>query len=105
VSDIHEVAVWAQGQLGLNSLGYDETRNLARTYTCFEKYEQAIETSKDACSMQTDNWRSHWDLAVTYRNQNNWALAIQTLEAVIMSVESGPSQNIRPKDGTGSNAP
>jgi tetratricopeptide (TPR) repeat protein len=89
--------VWAQEQLGLNRLGYDGTRNLAGTYSCFEKYEQAIEIFKDACSMQTDNWRAHWDLARTYRYQNNWTLAIQTLEAVIKSIESGQAKTSDPK--------
>ncbi|KAJ5160763.1 uncharacterized protein N7482_007767 [Penicillium canariense] len=91
-SRIHEVAEWGRQCLGLDSLGYEETRNVARTLRSFEKLDDAVETFKRASSLEEDNWFARWGLAETYKLQGKYALAVETQEAVQASVESGKSK-------------
>ncbi|KAJ5561844.1 Tetratricopeptide-like helical [Penicillium sp. DV-2018c] len=82
VSQILDAADWARRQFGLNSLGYEETRNLARTFREYGKHDKAIEYFKLASSLQEYNWLAQWGLATCYGYQKEWALAIETIEAV-----------------------
>ena len=88
-SRIHEVAEWGRQHLGLDSLGYEETQNVARTLREFGKLDDAIETFKQASSLQEDTWFASWGLARAYNLQGKYALAVETLEAVKASMESG----------------
>lgn len=87
-SRIHEVAEWGRQVLGLDSLGYEETRNVAITLREFWKLDDAIETFKRASSLQEDSWVARWGLARAYNLQGKYALAVETLEAVKASMES-----------------
>ncbi|CAG8908395.1 unnamed protein product [Penicillium egyptiacum] len=80
-SKISDAAEWARQKLGLDSLGYEETRNLARTFREYDKFAEAIEHFKLSCSLQEYNWLSQWGLSAVYAYQEEYALAIETLEA------------------------
>lgn len=80
-SQISDAAEWARQKLGLDSLGYEETRRLARTFREFEKFPEAIEHFKLSCSLQEYNWLALWGLSTVYAYQEEYALAIETLEA------------------------
>lgn len=72
-------AKWAQAKIGLESLGYEENRNVARVFRDYDKHNEAIEYFKLASSLESDNWLSQWGLARVYENQKEWTLAIETL--------------------------
>jgi tetratricopeptide (TPR) repeat protein len=97
VSEIHAAAEWARKQIGLDSLGYEEARNIAKTFRDCGKPEEAIENFKLASSLQSDNWLSQWGLAAVYENQRKWTLAIDTLEGVKKAIESGEAKEDDPK--------
>ncbi|CAI7615078.1 unnamed protein product [Penicillium pancosmium] len=88
-SRFHEVAEWGRQFLGLDSLGYEETQNVARTLREFGKLDDAVETFERASSLQEDTWFASWGLARAYNLQGKFALAVETLKAVKASIESG----------------
>ncbi|KAF4994280.1 hypothetical protein F66182_16447, partial [Fusarium sp. NRRL 66182] len=96
-SRIHEVADWGRQCLGLNNLGYEETRNVAKTLREFGKLDDAIETFKRASSLQEDNWSARIGLARAYDYQGQYVLALETLEALKASIDSGESKPSDPK--------
>ncbi|KAJ5118107.1 hypothetical protein N7448_004246 [Penicillium atrosanguineum] len=88
-SRIFDAAQWVQHQIGLDKLGYEETRNLARTLRDLARHPEAIEQFKIASSLQSDNWLSQWGLAGCYASQREYKMAIEVLEATAKSIESG----------------
>ncbi|KAJ5683311.1 hypothetical protein N7462_006476 [Penicillium macrosclerotiorum] len=88
-SQIFDTAEWAQRQIGLKSLGYEETRNLARTLREHGKYTEAIEQFKLASNFENDNWVAQWGLADCYAFQKEYDRAIEILEAVKKRIETG----------------
>lgn len=97
-SRIYEVAEWGRQLLGLDSLGYEETRNVARTLREFGKLDDAIETFKRASSLQEDTWFARWGLARAYNLQGKFALAVETLEEVKASFENGKFKPDNPRN-------
>ncbi|KAJ5623734.1 hypothetical protein N7510_000043 [Penicillium lagena] len=95
-SRFHEVAEWGRQCLGLDSLGYEETQNVARTLREFGKLDDAVETFKRASSLQEDTWFARWGLARAYNLQGKFALAVETLEAVKASIENGKFKRDKP---------
>ncbi|KAJ5135669.1 uncharacterized protein N7515_004947 [Penicillium bovifimosum] len=93
VSQILDAAEWARRQLGLDSLGYEETRNLARTFREYGKHDKAIEYFKLASSLQEYNWFSQWGLATCYAYQKEWALAIETIEGLKNMIKCGDNRD------------
>ncbi|KAJ5675126.1 uncharacterized protein N7477_005060 [Penicillium maclennaniae] len=87
-SQIFDAAQWVQRQIGLDELGYEETRNLARTLRDLGKYPEAIRQFKLASSLQSDNWISQWGLADCFASQKDYMTAIEILEAAKKSYES-----------------
>ncbi|KAJ5815978.1 Tetratricopeptide-like helical [Penicillium robsamsonii] len=96
VPQILDSAEWARQKLGLDSLGYEETRNLARTLRQYGKYAESIEHFKLACSLQEYNWLAQWGLAAVYDSQGEYALAIEGIEVAKSIIKSG---EIRDDDG------
>ncbi|KAJ5811489.1 hypothetical protein N7474_007790 [Penicillium riverlandense] len=92
-SRIHEVAEWGRQSLGLDSLGYEETHNVARTLREFRKLDEAVETFQRASSLQEETWLATWGLALVYNLHGKYALAVETLEAVKASIESGKTKD------------
>lgn len=68
-------------------MDYDEVRNVARTYRESKMFDIAIEKFKEAAALDDDNWLCNWGLGLAYADHKQWSLAIETLEAVIESVE------------------
>lgn len=97
-SRFHEVAEWGRQCLGLDSLGYEEVQNVARTLREFGKLDDAVETFERASSLQEDTWLARWGLARAYNLQGNFALAVETLEAVKVSIESGKFKPDNPEN-------
>lgn len=89
VSQIFDAAQWVQRQIGLDKLGYEETRNLARILRDLGKHSEAIEQFKLASSLQSCNWVSQWGLAECYVFQKDYNMGIKILEATMKSIESG----------------
>lgn len=81
----------------MNNLGYEETRNVAKTLREFGKLDDAIETFKRASSLQEDNWSARIGLARAYDYQGQYVLALETLEALKASIDSGESKPSDPK--------
>lgn len=75
--------------MGLEKLGYEETRNLARTLRDLGKYSEAIEKFKLASSLQSNNWISQWGLADCYAFQKEYGMAIEIMEATTKAIELG----------------
>jgi tetratricopeptide (TPR) repeat protein len=75
--------------MGLDKLGYEETRNLARTLRDLGKYPEAIENFRLASSLQSNNWLSQWGLADCYAFQKEYRMAIDIMEATTKAIESG----------------
>jgi tetratricopeptide (TPR) repeat protein len=84
-----DAAEWARKQLGLDSLGYEENRNLARTLREYAKHEEATERFKLASSLEKYNWFSQWGLAACYAKQKEYSLAIVTVEDAINTIRCG----------------
>ena len=93
---ILSAAEWAREQMEMDALGYEETRNVARTFREYEKLKEAVEKFKLASSLKSDNWLSQWGLAMTYHNQEEWTLALETLEEVKKAIESGEAKEDDP---------
>ncbi|KAJ5360801.1 Tetratricopeptide-like helical [Penicillium concentricum] len=81
VSQILDAAEWSRQKLGLDGLGYYETRNLACTFRRYKKYPESIEYFKLSCSLREYNWLSQWGLANSYACQKEFALAMEAIEA------------------------
>ncbi|KAJ5211191.1 Tetratricopeptide-like helical [Penicillium cf. griseofulvum] len=79
-SQILDAAEWARQKLGLDSLGYYETRNLACTLREYMKYTESIEYLKLSCSLREYNWLAQWGLATSYACQGEFALAVEAIE-------------------------
>ncbi|CAG8166166.1 unnamed protein product [Penicillium olsonii] len=88
-SQILEAAEWARKKLGLESFGYEENRNLARTLREYAKHDEATERFKLASSLEKYNWFSQWGLATCYAYQKEYALAIETVQDAINTIRSG----------------
>ncbi|KAJ5437885.1 uncharacterized protein N7458_008883 [Penicillium daleae] len=92
-SQITDAAKWAQARIGLDSLGYEENRNLARTLQLFGKYDEAIEQFKLTSTLAEDNWVLQWGLADCYAGRNEFSTAIEILEAAKKGIETGARGN------------
>lgn len=92
-SQILDAAMWAQAQIGLDTLGYEENRNLARTLRAFDKYDEAIEHFKLTSTLAHDNWLSQWGLADCYAGRKEFTTAIEILEATKQGIENGEIGN------------
>ncbi|RAK85726.1 hypothetical protein BO79DRAFT_231088 [Aspergillus costaricaensis CBS 115574] len=92
-SHILAAAKWAQAQIGLDTLGYEENRNLARTLQVFGKYDEAIEHFKLTSTLAQDNWSSQWGLADCYAGRKEFTTAIEILEVTKRGIEYGESGN------------
>ncbi|KAJ1712025.1 hypothetical protein NYO67_5777 [Aspergillus flavus] len=92
-SQILDAAQWAQAQIGLDTLGYEENCNLARTLRVFDKYDEAIEHFKLTSTLAQDNWCSQWGLADCYAGRKEFTTAIEILEATKKGIESGEIGN------------
>ncbi|KAK4861679.1 hypothetical protein LT330_003714 [Penicillium expansum] len=88
-SQISDAAEWARQKLGMDSLGYEETRNLARTFREYDKYDESIEHFKLSCSLQEYNWASQWGLGLMHSYQNEYTLAIEMTEAAKNTIKCG----------------
>ncbi|KAJ5154944.1 Tetratricopeptide-like helical [Penicillium coprophilum] len=88
-SQILDAAEWARQKLGLDNLGYYETRNLACTLREYRKCAESVEYFKLSCSLREYNWLSQWGLANTYACQKEFALAIEAIEAAKNVIECG----------------
>ncbi|PYH72109.1 uncharacterized protein BO88DRAFT_402379 [Aspergillus vadensis CBS 113365] len=88
-SHILDAAKWAQAQIGLDTLGYEENRNLARTLRVFGKYDEAIKHFKLTSTLAQDNWSSQWGLADCYAGRKEFTTAIEILEATKKGIENG----------------
>ena len=95
-SQILSAVEWARQQIGLDTLGYKETCNIARTFREYGNPKEAIERFKLASTMKSDNWTSQWDLALTYSVQKEWTLAIEIVEEVKNAIESGVAKEDDP---------
>lgn len=84
--------------IGLESMGYEENLNVARTLEEYEKYPEAIEYYKLASSLQSENWLSQLGLAGVYEKQKEWTLAIQTLQGVRTKIENFGTEVDNAKD-------
>jgi hypothetical protein len=80
----------------LDNLGYEEARNIAKTFRDYGKPKEAIENFKLASSLQSDNWLSQWGLAAVYQNQKEWTLVIEILEALRKAIERGEAKGDDP---------
>lgn len=85
-SEILNTAKWAQEILGIEALGYEESRNLARTLREYGKYDEALEQFKHTSTLSKINWLSECGVAECYTSSNNHIAAIETLEAVKKSI-------------------
>lgn len=83
-------------RLALSELGYEETRNLGRTYRECGHYHEAIEIFKKAATLAEDNALCRWGLATTYGRLENWPMAIETVQGVIKSIEAGEVKEHQP---------
>ncbi|GLA15441.1 hypothetical protein AnigIFM62618_001981 [Aspergillus niger] len=92
-SHILAAAKWAQAQIGLDTLGYEENRNLARTLQVFGKYDEAIEHFKLTSTLAQDNWSSQWGLADCYAGRKEFTTAIEILEVTKKGIENGETGN------------
>ncbi|KAJ5981977.1 hypothetical protein N7451_012077 [Penicillium sp. IBT 35674x] len=92
-SQIFDAGKWAQAQFGLDTLGYEENRNLARTLQVFGKYDEAIEHFKFTSTLEHNNWLSQWGLAECYAGRKEFTTAIEILEAKKKSIENGETGN------------
>ncbi|GAB1217101.1 hypothetical protein ATERTT37_006324 [Aspergillus terreus] len=92
-SQILDAAKWAQARLELDTLGYEENRNLARTLREFRKFDEAIEQFKLTSTLAQDNWLSQWGLADCYASQKDFTTAIEILEATKKGIETGEIGN------------
>ncbi|KAJ5519706.1 Tetratricopeptide-like helical [Penicillium fimorum] len=88
-SQVLDAAEWARQKLGLDSLGYYETRNLACTFREYGNLAESIEYFKLSCSLQAYNWLSQWGLAASYAWQNEFALAVEAIEAAENVIKCG----------------
>ncbi|KAL4969541.1 uncharacterized protein BDV14DRAFT_209818 [Aspergillus stella-maris] len=88
-AEILDTANWAQSQVGLNELGYEESRNLARTLRNYGKINEAIERYEHTSTLAKENWKSQCGLAQCYANQNEFNIAIGILEATIQGIQRG----------------
>ncbi|PYH79593.1 hypothetical protein BO82DRAFT_393813 [Aspergillus uvarum CBS 121591] len=98
VSDILDAAEWAQAQIGLRELGYEETYNLARTLREWQKYQEAIEQFKHASTLAEENWLSQYGLATCYASNGNLKVAIDILEATMKRIRDGDFGNFKVTD-------
>ncbi|KAL5332733.1 hypothetical protein BJX70DRAFT_407031 [Aspergillus crustosus] len=85
-SDILEAAKWAQAQIDLGELGYEESRNLARTLREFGKYKEAIEQFKHTSTLAEENWLSQYGLATCYASQGDLNIAIDILKTTMKEI-------------------
>lgn len=88
-SDILDAAEWAQAQIGLRKLSYEESRNLARTLREYGKYGEAIEQFKHTSTLAEENWLSQHGLAVCYASNGDLNVAIDILEATMKRIRDG----------------
>ncbi|KAJ5639441.1 uncharacterized protein N7484_007303 [Penicillium longicatenatum] len=88
-TDILNAAKWAQEQIKLDTLGYEESRNLSRTLRDYGKYDEAIEQFKITSTLAQNNWFSQWGLSECYASQGEYAAAIDILEATKKAIETG----------------
>jgi tetratricopeptide (TPR) repeat protein len=84
-----DTAEYARKHIGLDTLGYEENRNLARTLREYQKYPEAIQKFKLASSLNAYNWFSEWGLATCYAYQKDYALAIETAEGAKKIIRDG----------------
>ncbi|KAJ5950320.1 Tetratricopeptide-like helical [Penicillium vulpinum] len=93
VSQVLDAAEWARQQLGLDCLGYYETRNLACTFREYKKYAESIEYFKLSCSLREYNWLSKWGLASSYAYQKEFALAIEQIKAAKNTIKCAETRD------------
>ncbi|KAL2841266.1 hypothetical protein BJY01DRAFT_257114 [Aspergillus pseudoustus] len=87
--EILETADWAQKQIGLEQLGYNESRNLARTLRDFGKNKEAIDQFKHTSTLAKENWLSQYGLAACYAVQGDFSTAIDIVEATSKAIRNG----------------
>ncbi|KAJ5789998.1 Tetratricopeptide-like helical [Penicillium psychrosexuale] len=92
-SHISDAAEWARQKLGLDSLRYEETRNLARTFGEYNLCDESIELFKLSCSLWEYNWLSKWGLATVYSYQKEYTLAIEMIEAAKNTIKCGETRD------------
>lgn len=51
---------------------------------------------KQAATLKEDNWLCLWSLSVTYGADENWPLAIETLQGVMQSIKNGTAKDEDP---------
>ncbi|KAJ5613896.1 hypothetical protein N7528_007550 [Penicillium herquei] len=87
-SDIFDTASWAQNMLGLDNLGYEENRNLARTFRAYGMYSIAIEQFKHTSTLVKNNWYCQFGLAQCYVKQGEYSIAIDIVETTRKEVDN-----------------
>ena len=92
-TQITYAARWARQKLGLDSLGYEETRNLARTFGEYNLCAESIELFKISCSLREYNWLAKWGLANVYSYQKEYTLAIEMIEAAKNTIKCGETRD------------
>ncbi|KAJ5097682.1 hypothetical protein N7456_008403 [Penicillium angulare] len=85
---IFHAAEWAQKQIGLETLGYEESRNVARTLRDYGLYDEAIEQFKHTSTLSGINWFSQWGLADCHASRKEFTVAIEILEAAKRGIET-----------------
>ncbi|KAJ5767057.1 uncharacterized protein N7511_004673 [Penicillium nucicola] len=91
-SQILDTAEYARKHIGLENLGYEETRNLARTLREYHQYPEAIEKFKLASSLDAYNWFSEWGLATCYAYKKDYTLAIEIVEEAKKVIRAGNNE-------------
>ncbi|KAJ5291022.1 hypothetical protein N7478_000273 [Penicillium angulare] len=87
-AQIFHAAEWAQKQIELQTLGYEESRNLARTLRDYGQYDEAIEQFKHTATLSANNWFSQWGLADCHASKKGFTVAIEILEAAKRGIEA-----------------
>ena len=92
-SQILDAAKWAQEQIGIDKMEYEENRNLARTLREYGKYDEAIEQFKITSTLSKENWLCQYGLADCYATRECYTEAIEILEAAKEGIRKGETGN------------
>ncbi|KAL4940945.1 hypothetical protein BDV06DRAFT_12388 [Aspergillus oleicola] len=92
-AEILDAAEWAQSQIGLSELGYEESCNIAGTLRDYGKNKEAIEHFEHTSTLAKENWLSQYGLAQCFANQSEFPTAINILEATIQGIHRGEIGN------------
>ena len=87
-----DAAEWAAKQSKVDQASYGWVRFCGHTLREYEKLEEAVTMFEKALTMTSDSWSVKYGLALTYKNQKRWQLAIKTLEPVCNAFLNGNAE-------------